>query len=369
MKYTFLLFIILVSCTNDTNFSRIYSIHKSQENNLDLYFAGFEKKYFLQELLSSYNYNSNLYGNSNRKNKLIELNKISDNFSEISDKALSDLNQLKIKLIQYHNQPVKLDDKFKKEYKINAKFKSPVIYNLTNFSANQNSDFLFQNKFKIKLLIENYRKNLIYQFSKSLFYSNNQHDKRPFIKYMNIKSYKNEQDFDKQFNKLISISSIPTDDAEFIKRTYKIISKSEDIWEQLLTDNSNFLNEFEVLLNLENEILIVRKEFFSLIHMYLARCSEYPITDYEPIIYGPNVGKKGDTLELTNRVVFYDAESKPVIRVNNYGKVISNKSGTGKIQVVIPSNKDFTVQGTISILKKNGEYHDFPWEYKIKVIN
>lgn len=75
-----------------------------------------------------------------------------------------------------------------------------------------------------------------------------------------IHTFQDQQDFLRQYDQKIQNSSIAMDDADFIRELYWELTKSNNEWEQILSNQKSWTLDFAVLLALENTFLKARKK-------------------------------------------------------------------------------------------------------------
>lgn len=242
----------------------------------------------------------------------------------------------------------------------------PVYYVLSNVKNRGGSDILNpKNRDVLIMSIRKYRKELCEMIVKSAYY----HKNRPsyFFKDPAINEFKNNEDFNRQFDEKIKQSKISPDDFEAVRKIYFLLSKTDSEWEVILTEKDSWVDAMGVLLAVENSILEARSLAFYLMSGRGGCGGSSIFTKILPLVNGPNAAVAGDTVQLEIIMAAYDEYKTPVITVSE-GRVEKIKEGKGYISVVVPNSKELEVKGTISILNKSGVPRTNEWSHKIKVI-
>ena len=160
-------------------------------------------------------------------------------------------------------------------------------------------------------------------------------------------------------------SNVSIDDREALYKIYAEITLSIANAENNIVESDNILNAFSNLVNIEKQVLLARSDLFSMLKSRIG-ASNLMFTNLEPIVTGPAVVKKGETIKLNVKFGAYDSYHQPVVLT----KEASVQSiADGSAELVFKGDKPGLrkISGVITILNKSGVPITMPWSREVYV--
>lgn len=359
-----LLVSFLVSCQNQNDKGKIYSLEIIQTNTLEQFSYGEERIMEIEEMFNDRPGTNEFYTIKKRiHNSLLKI----DSLSGI---PISEFGKMKMEMFKSFGENVAVKNEnsiisydYKKE-----KASRPLSYFLSKVKyVGESQIFNNSNKELIIKMIKKYR----FEICKEIIESNKlvQKNSKPyFFVDPQINEFKDEKDFTKQFDRKIKKSNISYDDIQTIQRIYRILSKSDSEWKMILNKRDSWIDDLGVLLSIENDILKIRSMALTLIRVRIGCGGNYSFTHILPIINGPNAAISGDTVELQVLMAVHDAYKNPTFEISNGGKIVKVEKGIGYVKAVMPKSKNIEIKGTITIKNRSGIPYTEKWNHKIRIL-
>ncbi len=350
-------FISLFACETANDPKKLYLVEESQKNILTTFLEGEDLFASMQEeiMVSVDRSTDNLrliYG------KMYEVD-------SLSGVVISELEKMKRSMFRSFDG---LTSKQLSDLVLEKSYKksNPNTYDLRKVTYVGESElFSGENAQNIPFLYKDFRHKLG-DLLITLSTSKSSHPLKPFYD-SNISDFKNEQDFSGQFERMVKRNSINSEYVNSLKIIYRKLTKSKQEWSQLLTPSESWIDDFGILLALENEVLTARKIAFEQIKSTVNFCGCYDFSSIEPIVIGPNTAHTGDTIELKMFVAALNQYRNPVVKLKSKGKVIVEK-GIAKVQVIVPKSDKFKVSGNLKLMSKSGNILNFNWSHQMEVL-
>lgn len=357
------LFLILVSCSTEKNDAgKIYSLEVLQQNTLEQYYFGEEKLATLNE------YTQDKSAGTKFHSRILKISQCASEIDSCAGNVIYLLEDLKVELFKQSGEEIALNkpsSMFLKEY--NKRDPSGLCtYDFTKVKHTGGSSVLnSENREKIVTSIRTYRKLLCELLEKSITVSDNR--KPYFFKDPNIIDFKDQSDFNKQFDEGLKQSNVSPDDLEAIRRIYELLSKTDEQWESIIHDSDSWMDAITILLSLQSTILQTRSLALGVVHARIGCIADFGFTKILPVVYGPNAAQAGDTVELRVLMAAINGDKDPFITVSR-GKVTKVENGIGYIKVVVPKSGEINVGGKISIMNQSGIPKTQDWSHRIQVM-
>lgn len=354
--YVFALLLTASSCSSDNATSKepkiAYQVAFDINHDITTYFfLGEEVKYELEEAKADRSEPQNLQ----QKIKLLNdcLSEIERNLS----KPLISIEKMKIAVLKSAgaNKAIEKDHIYAGEF-------YPMNYDLTVLKDKTNAVGKIDPLKKQELIEQLYdmRTEVCKLFVES---SGNSEHKYSFNDPQIKISELDKLDHFREFNE--KNSNISLDDKEALYKIYAEITFSIVNVERNITESDNILNAFSNLVNIQKQLLIARSDLF---HMLKSRVGgrNYMITDFEPIVTGPVVVKKGETIKLNVKFGAYDSYHQPVVNTNG---AILESTANGSSELTFKGDKPGLkkITGTITIFNKSGVPITMPWSREVYV--
>ena len=349
----------LLSCTTTHDSGKIYTLETLQNNTLEQFNYGEESSMLLKEMTSD------------RTNSIEYTSKVSHLYEALLE--IDSVTALSVSLVE----------KYKKELFISIgapKAESPpypsqssnpcrpILYDLSRIKHTGESSVLDDlSRKRIVASIRNYRGEICRLLQESHFIEK---DREAFYFVdPNINTFRDDKDFNRQFDERIKKSNISMDDMEVTKRIYRILSKTDENWRSIIGEKDSWTDVLSVLLSIENDILTVRAMAFHQIQYRMGCGADFNFSHILPIIHGPNAAGAGDTVQLKVFMGAYNAAQNPAFELSGGAKLEKIEAGIGYITVVIPKSEKSVINGKISVRNKSGVVKTMAWEHTIRAIS
>lgn len=355
------LFILLASCTSKNDSGKIYALETMQSNALEQYAYGEQYRMEMKEMMADKSEVEELLSRTNFIYKSFE------KIDQMVGEQLSQIRDIKLGMFKSFGENMKVTSEnsiVHYDYKIESPVR-PLTINLKNVKHTGKANILSKsNRKNIVNSIKAYRKTIC----SLLESSQNYQEKRYFFVDPQINDFKNNKDFNKQFDAKTKSSNIAPDDYEAVKQIYRVLTKTDAEWEQIFSEKESWLDELAVLISIESDILRARALAFTTMRYRISDCG-YNFTNILPIVYGRNAAHVGDTVELQVLMAAFNKYKNPKIDLLKMGKVTKVEDGIAYVQVIVPKSKHLEVKGRITIKNKSGIPKTLPWEHEIEVID
>lgn len=356
---TIILLFLVGSCREENDAGEIYTLNVLQRSNYDEFAEGEMKMIIIKEIAED----------KTQKDLMTRTQILETHFFKI-DTLCGDmmyfLESIKKEMFKEVGESLALKSNSNILYFENEKKSCPLSYNLQNVKYTGGTDVLVSEKAeKIKDTLRFFRGEICRMIENSVIVEKNMR-KFYFID-PNINDFKDIKEYNQKFEKATLKMNLAQDDAEAIKQIYFQLTKSDQEWDNILTEKDSWIKAFRVLVSLQNDVLNARRNTFALMGSRFC-IGEYGFTRIIPIVNGPEAAKPGDKIQLQ---VFYGAinqDKAPYVEVLNGGKVTNVKNGLAYVEVVVPNEKELTITGRITVKNKSGVPKTENWTKKIYIL-
>lgn len=353
----------LYGCSYKNDPGKLYSLEIIQTNTLDQFSYGEMRMAEMEEIMEDRTNPNNF------QTRVDLLYKAFLKIDRLTGIQISTLSKMKIDMFKSFGEDVSIKSEnsiINYEYK-NEKLSQPISYTLNKIKYSGESNLLNEeNRDLIIELIRKYRYELCTIIEESI---NFEKSMEPYIFIdPRITDFKNEDDFNQQFDIKIKKSKIAADDYETIKRIYRILTKTDDQWKMIISEKNSWIDDLGILLSIESDILKVRSFAFDQIRSRIGCGGNYNFSHILPIVYGPDAAVAGDTIELKILMAAYNAYQTPTFEIFGGGTLEKVEKGIGYVKVVLPKSKEIEIKGNITVKNKSGVPKTEMWNHKIVIL-
>lgn len=358
---TLILLFLVGACQEENEPGELYMLHVMQRFNFDEYSAGEEKLATINELTED----------KTQKDLMTRTQILEAHFFKIDTlcgNMMYFLETIKKEMFKSFGENLTTKSTNSILYYDYGKEKKsrPISYNFQNVKYTGGTDILTSEKAeRIKDTLRFFRGEICRMIENSVFVEKNM--KKYYFTDPNINEFKDVKEYNQKFEKASLKMNLAQDDAEAIKQIYLQLTKSDEEWDDLLAEKDSWTDAFGVLIALQNDILHARNNTFSLMRSRVSGC-DYGFTHVIPIVYGQEAAKPGEKIQLQ---VFYGAinqDKAPYVEVFNGGTVSKVKNGLAYVEVIVPNEKELTINGTITVKNKSGVPKTENWTKKIYIL-
>lgn len=183
-----------------------------------------------------------------------------------------------------------------------------------------------------------------------------------------LSKFENEEQKTKSIDYALKKSDMYDEDLYGVRQIMLILSKQNETWQAMLTNNENWVDFSMSILSIQNLILQARTRAFYTIQMRYTNCREYYFTEMKPIIVGSSNALPNDTVQFQVYLGAYDEYTERDYTVAKGATVKKTDDGKGLIETVVPASGEIEVKGDIIYQLKNGDIRKYPWSHNIRVI-
>ncbi len=189
-----------------------------------------------------------------------------------------------------------------------------------------------------------------------------------------ISQFKDQKDLKKQVKAAIDKSNVPKDEREEISDLYMKLTKNEMVmnadkekihWVGKTFDHSPMVAAIAALSSLQNEILTARANVISRIRSRVGG-GEYSFNKVISLAYGPDLVNANDSLTVEVLMAAFDSDRQPEVTYDGQ-KITEVNDGKGYVRLKAGA-ADLSLQGEVTIRKKDGSPKTLPWKKEIKVM-
>ena len=184
-----------------------------------------------------------------------------------------------------------------------------------------------------------------------------------------IESFIDERDLSEKLDEKFKTSKMCFDDRELIKQIYLCLTKPNDLWRSASSDCESWIDQFNFLTSMENDIFRARDHALSAIRYRIGCGADYGFDNFHAIVEGPSAVIAGDTAILKVFIGAYNPYKTPTVDVNGVGEILRIKDGIAYIRMVPRKQGENIVKGTITIFNKSGIPKTMTWDKKVVVLD
>jgi gliding motility-associated protein GldM len=197
------------------------------------------------------------------------------------------------------------------------------------------------------------------------------------FKPIEINSFKDIDDLDKQVEKMLSENKINVqEDKEVLKQIYMELTKNERYdteeeknihWAGKTFDHSPIVAAIASLSSMQQEILSARAT--ALAHLKAkVSTGDFSFNKVMPLAYGPLFATEGDDIELKVMMAAYDSDNNPIVKLEQGTGDIEIGNGQGIIRTKASGKNELLFNGSVGIRRKTGSIVSQPWSHTVKII-